>query len=95
MAGGSYEVLALIPETSDFSLTRAVQHFAMLRFGQIPLKSEPVHVEGNEEVTGFRVDYGDWSVAAWLEDRPRLLEESPASSGRSGRRLFSAALDLV
>ena len=86
MADGMYEVLALIPETSDFTLERAADYFAALTFnkfrsGKFVFKNQSVRVElatseGKVAPSGFRVYYGDWAVVAWLESGAGVLGES-------------------
>ena len=86
MSEGMYEVLALIPETSDFSLERAVVHFAGLSFSKFrcqkfvfknhPLRAELARGKGKKEPSGFRVHYGDWAVVAWLESGYNVRQES-------------------
>lgn len=86
MADGMYEVLALIPEGSDFTLDRAVAHFAgrtfsKFRSGQFvyrkhPLRAELATSEQKTTPSGFRVHYGDWGIVAWLETGPTVRGES-------------------
>jgi hypothetical protein len=86
MANGMYEVLALIPYESDFTLDGAVRYFASKTFsrfraGRCIFKNEPVRAElatseGKGTSSGFRVFYGEWSIVSWLEDRPHVLVES-------------------
>jgi hypothetical protein len=85
VADGMYEVLALIPETSDFSLDEAVVYFAGLTFIRIrntskiikhPLRVELAKGPHGSEPSGFRVHYGDWAIVAWLETDECVQEES-------------------
>ncbi len=86
MPDGMYSVLALIPEASDFTLDRAVAHFAGLTFSKFrsgkwvyrrhPLRAELARSEGKREPSGFRVFYGDWAVVAWLETDQTVRDES-------------------
>ena len=86
MPDGMYSVLALIPEASDFTLARAVAHFAGLTFSKFrsgkwlyrrhPLRAELARREGQKEPSGFRVFYGDWAVVAWLETDATVRGES-------------------
>jgi hypothetical protein len=81
-----YNVLALIPEGSGFTLERAVAHFAGLTFSKFrsgkcvyhrhPLRAELAQSEGKREPSGFRVFYGDWGVVAWLESGRAVRGES-------------------
>jgi hypothetical protein len=86
MANGRYEVMGLVPASSDFTLDRAVQHYSSLTFTQY-LRGQPVFV--NEPVraevvsqdtaafsTGFRVWYGPWAVVAWLDSGPEVAEDN-------------------
>ncbi|MBM3980794.1 MAG: hypothetical protein FJ304_11010 [Planctomycetes bacterium] len=75
MADGKYEVLALLPESSDFTLDAALAHFGKLRFGK-KLKAELATLKGRRKPSGFRVDYGGWSVYAFLESGKDVLSES-------------------
>jgi hypothetical protein len=76
MADGMYEVLALLPGRSDFSLDAAVAHFGKVEFGKVKLRAELATTEGKQEPSGFRVFYGDWAVVAWLESGKGVLSES-------------------
>jgi hypothetical protein len=81
-----YSVLALIPKSSDFTLDRAVAHFAGLTFSKFksgravylkhPLRAELARSERRRKPGGFRVYYGDWAVVAWLETGPTVRGES-------------------
>ncbi len=71
-----YEVLALVPEGSDFTLEAAAAHFGKLRFGKTRLRAELAVPKGKRKPSGFRVYYGDWSVVAWLESGGEVLTES-------------------
>lgn len=76
MADGVYEVLALLPETSDFTLAAAVAHFGKIRHGKGTLRTELATPQGEREPSGFRVFYDDWAVVAWLEFGKGVLSES-------------------
>jgi hypothetical protein len=86
MSEGMYEVLALIPTTSDFSLEKAVAYYSGLTFSKyrgrkLIYKNEPVRAElakpkRARKFSGFRVFYGDWAIVAWLEDEPHVRSES-------------------
>jgi hypothetical protein len=86
MSQGMYEVLALIPQTSDFSLERAVSHFSGLTFNKFgsdkfvfknePMRAEFAQSEGAKEHSGFRVHFGPWSLVAWLETDGTVRAES-------------------
>jgi hypothetical protein len=77
MADGCYELIGLVPASSDFTPQRAVEHYSGLTFsqyrGQRPVfRDEPVRAEVLSGglapyLTGFRVWYGPWSVVAWLD----------------------------
>jgi hypothetical protein len=76
MSNGMYEVIALIPSASDFSLEKAVAHFGTSCYRKTLLRSELAQVEGESSFTGFRVWYGDWTVVAWLDEVPGVLLDS-------------------
>jgi hypothetical protein len=81
-----YEVVALLPAASDFTLERAIRHYASRSFsqyrcGRFIYQNEPVRAElatspGEQERSGFRVFYGEWSVVAWLDARQCVLADS-------------------
>jgi len=71
-----YELFALIPSTSDFSIDGAVAHFDTLTFGKTRLRSEAIRAEGHEPVQGFRVHYEDWSITAWLDESAGVIADS-------------------
>ncbi len=83
---GMYEVLALLPAASDFTLELAVRHFASLTFtqfkgGRAIFKNEPVRAElvkerGKKKPSGFRVLYGSWAIVAWLQEGKDVLKDS-------------------
>lgn len=93
MSHGMYEVAALLPASSDFTLERAVRHYASLSFsqdkgGRFVFKNEPVRAElatspGEVEPSGFRVFYGDWSVVAWLDERECVVADCRDHAGDS------------
>jgi hypothetical protein len=86
MANGMYEVAALLPASSDFTLVRAVEYFAARTFARIgsdgrvrhvePLRAEFATLEGCREPSGFRVWYGAWAVVAWVEEGECALSNS-------------------
>jgi hypothetical protein len=86
MPNGRYEVAGLVPASSDLTPDRAAQHFSSLRFSQYhqgqplylnePVRAEPLSDQGEAEPTGFRVWYGTWSVTAWLDSGPDVLDYS-------------------
>jgi hypothetical protein len=80
MAHGMYEVLALLPETSDFTLEEAVAFFRTRRYGESTLRAELAISERTQLPSGFRVWYGDWAVVAWLETGRGVLGESEEMS---------------
>ena len=84
MANGMYEVLALLPETSDFTLETAVAFFRTVRYGEGTLRAELATPGHKEEPSGFRVFYGDWVVVAWLETGKCVLGESEEMSWGDG-----------
>jgi hypothetical protein len=86
-----YEVIALIPESSDFSLDAAVTYFCKLRKGQLP--AELVTAKGKRKPTGFRVSFGGWCVFAWLESGEEVLAESQEfAKTRKGRPAKAAEI---
>ena len=80
MANGMYEVLALLPETSDFTLEAAVTFFRAVRYREGTLRAELATSEHKQQPSGFRVWYGDWAVVAWLETGKGVLGESEEMS---------------
>ena len=79
MADGMYEVLALLPESSDFTLDAAVAHFGRHRFGnrgRTLLRAELAVPPGKRKPAGFRVFFGEWAVVAWLESGRGVRSES-------------------
>jgi hypothetical protein len=76
MADGMYEVLALLPESSDFTLDTAVTHFRKIRRGQGTLQAELATSEEKQSPSGFRVFFGDWAIVAWLESGEEVRAES-------------------
>jgi hypothetical protein len=80
VADGMYEVLALLPDASDFSLEAAVAHFGGVRHGKGTLRAEVATSEGEREPSGFRVFFGDWAVVAWLESGSGVLSDSRDSA---------------
>ncbi len=62
-------VAGLIPAASSFSLDSAVAHFGGLKYGRTRLSAEKVR-GGRKSASGFRVAYGDWVVAVWLNKEP-------------------------
>jgi hypothetical protein len=83
MNGNEYNLIALIPSTSDFSLEKAVEHFGSRSFRKLRLRSELAKADGESFFTGFRVWYGDWSVVTWLDDVPGVLEDSQHLAGEN------------
>jgi hypothetical protein len=86
--------MALVPASSDFTLERAVQHFAALTFTQYrrgrpafvnePVRAELLSADRASWSTGFRVWYGPWSVTAWLDSGPDVQEENRDLSEEPG-----------
>jgi hypothetical protein len=76
MPDGMYSVLALLPESSDFSLAAAVSHFHGMPYPRFRLRAEMATDPQKHEPCGFRVFYGEWSIVAWLETHPDVLSES-------------------
>lgn len=76
MSDNMYEVLALVPPSSDFTLSNAVSYFRSLRFRGQSLRSELARAEGDSLDTGFRIWYGNWSIVAWLDEAPGVLADS-------------------
>jgi hypothetical protein len=73
----------LIPEASSFSLDSAVAHFDALTYGKTRIRAENVR-GGRKRASGFRVSYGGWVVAVWLNKAPlaeidleRMLRTKP------------------
>lgn len=86
-----YNVLALIPDTTDFTIDKAVAYFSQQTFSKVksdkiiyqrhPLRAELAVSEGNMTLGGFRVYFGDWAVVAWLEAGRTVEGESEELSG--------------
>ncbi len=76
MPNHMYEVLALIPVGSDFSLEKAVSHFGSLLFRNMQLRSQLAKSEDENSSEGFRVWYGDWAIVAWFDDSPSVWVDS-------------------
>lgn len=79
MSEGMYSALALIPESSDFSLEAALSHFASVSYPKFTLRTELAAAPGAQLPGGFRVIYPvnpDWSIVSWLETGPDVLAES-------------------
>ncbi len=83
MPVGMYSVLALLPESSDFTLDAAVSHFDDMRYPRFKLRAELANRPGSQEATGFRVFYEGWSIVAWLEADSDVLSESREMSDES------------
>lgn len=66
MADDMYELFALIPADSDFTLEKAVAHFRAAHFRGVGLQGEFVNASNSGAGVGFRVRYGDWAVVAWV-----------------------------
>ena len=75
MPDGMYSVLALLPESSDFTPEAAVAHFGKRRWGKGQVRAELAIPEGKRKPAGFRVFYGDWAVVAWLESGKGVRSE--------------------
>lgn len=78
MSNGMYEVLALLPTSSDFTLDLAIAHFRATHFGSGMLQSGLASPEGVSQPSGFRVSYGGWEVVAWLETGAEILSDCRA-----------------
>jgi hypothetical protein len=86
VANGYYELIGLVPASSDFTLERAVQHFSAQTFthylcGRLVydkerVRAELVSPERESSATGFRVWYGPWSVVAWFDSGPGVAEDN-------------------
>jgi len=76
MPDDMYSVLALLPESSDFTLDAAVAHFDGMPYPRFKLRAELVTRLESREPSGFRVFYEGWSIIAWLETHPDVLSES-------------------
>jgi hypothetical protein len=94
VANGRYEVMGLVPASSDFSLERAVQHYSSLTFTQYlrgrpvfvnePVRAELVSKDRKSFSKGFRVWYGPWVVHAWLDSGPDAQEANRESAKGPG-----------
>jgi hypothetical protein len=76
MSYGMYEVVALIPSSSTFSVAAAVAWYASLTEGKVQLRSEPANAKSDEPLEGFRVWYGDWAIVAWLDESSGVADDS-------------------
>ena len=94
MPDGRYELIGLIPASSDFTPERAVRHYSWLRFTQY-LRGEPVFLDEPVRAellsgglapysTGFRVWYGPWSVEAWLDVSADAVQDNHDRSEEPG-----------
>jgi hypothetical protein len=94
MPDGYYELIGLVPASSDFTPERAALHYAGLTFtqyrrGEAVFLNEPVRAEvlsGGLEpyLTGFRVWYGPWSVVAWLDASADAAQDNRDRSEEPG-----------
>ena len=86
MSHGMYELVALLPKSSDFAVELAIQHFASLKFSMCRsgrfvykddlVRAEPAIAQGDSKPSGFRVFYGDWAIVAWLDESEGVLADS-------------------
>lgn len=78
MADGCYELIGLVPASSDFSLERAVQHYSSQTFTRYkkPVRAEFLLADREAFSTGFRVWYGSWTVTAWLDSGPDVVKDN-------------------
>ncbi len=86
MADGCYELIGLVPASSDFTLERAVEFYSSQTFTQYlrgqavflkaPVRAELLSADRESFGTGFRVWYGPWAVTAWLDSRPDVAEDN-------------------
>src|SRR6476620_8814105 len=74
MADGCYELVGLVPASSDFSLERAVQFFSEQTFTRYktPVRADLLFAKTDSCPTGFRVCYGAWGITAWLDSSPAV-----------------------
>jgi hypothetical protein len=66
---GMYNVNALIPSGTDFTVAKAIEHFTSRG-----LRCELAEPERVEE--GFRVFFGDWAIVAWYTEGEKVLRDS-------------------
>jgi hypothetical protein len=79
MADGYYELIGLVPTSSDFTLERAVEFYSSQFYARLnPVRAELARGEGEMSPTGFRVWYGSWAVVAWLDCRPSVIDDNSA-----------------
>ena len=91
MADGYYELIGLVPASSDFTPQRAVEHFSGLTFSryrdqQWVFRKEPVRAE---VLSGGPAPYstgflGPWSVVAWLDASEEAAQDNRDRSEESG-----------
>jgi hypothetical protein len=74
-------VAAMIPAASSFSLESAVLHFQDSRFGRKRLVAE-LAPPGSRRPKGFRVNYGNWGVVAWM-NKGALTDADHANKAKS------------
>lgn len=67
MPDGMYNVTALIPPTTDFSLAQAIDHFRSLN------AEMAVSAKGG---SGFRVFFEDWAIVAWYSEGEEVRREN-------------------
>jgi hypothetical protein len=84
MPDGMYNVLALLPESSDFTIPAAVAHFDQRRQGRTLLRAEPAVADAASRPTGFRVFFGGWAVVGWLDDGPSVRTDSEDLATEAG-----------
>lgn len=76
MANGCYELIGLVPASSDFTLERAVEFYSARISVRLPVRAELALSEGDSVASGFRVWYGSWSVVAWLDSGPDVQQDN-------------------
>jgi hypothetical protein len=64
-----YTVCAMIPRSTDFSLSMAIEHFRSRG-----LQCEPATSDNGG--SGFRAYYGSWAIVAWYDEGAAVLRDS-------------------
>ena len=77
MANGCYELIGLVPASSDFTLERAVEFYSSQLYARRHyVRAEFARGEGRTPSNGFRVWYGSWAVVAWLDSGPDVEQDN-------------------
>lgn len=85
MADSYYELIGLVPTSSDFTLERAVEYYSKQTFTQHkkPIRAELLSGDLESVTGGFRVWYGPWGITVWLECGPNVVADNRSLSEES------------